>query len=140
MDQRHMQILCSGVPFEKGTRFVSMTGETDITLLLEAVRTSETSVNFYETTRRNIPENCHIQDVCHYLGHIWPYLLCQTATSLSAKCVKLILQKRVSITVCLHAPHFSLVSESINTFTDPHILYVYMKKLKLFQCLSSTHF
>jgi hypothetical protein len=30
-----------------------------IALMMEAVRTSETSVNFYETTRRNIPEGCH---------------------------------------------------------------------------------
>jgi hypothetical protein len=29
-------------------------------LMMEAVRTSETSVNFYETTRRNIPEGCHL--------------------------------------------------------------------------------
>jgi hypothetical protein len=28
--------------------------------MMEAVSTSETSVNFYETTRRNIPENCHL--------------------------------------------------------------------------------
>jgi hypothetical protein len=27
---------------------------------MEAVRTSETSVNFYETTRRNIQEGCHL--------------------------------------------------------------------------------
>jgi hypothetical protein len=29
-----------------------------IALMMEAVRTSETSVNFYETTRRGIPEGC----------------------------------------------------------------------------------
>jgi hypothetical protein len=27
---------------------------------MEAVSTSETSVNFYETTRRNIPEDSHL--------------------------------------------------------------------------------
>jgi hypothetical protein len=27
---------------------------------MEAVRTSETSVDFYETTRRNIPEACNL--------------------------------------------------------------------------------
>jgi hypothetical protein len=27
---------------------------------IEAVRTSETSVNFYETTRRHSPENSHL--------------------------------------------------------------------------------
>jgi hypothetical protein len=31
-----------------------------IVLMLEAVRTSETSVNFYETTRRNILEDVFI--------------------------------------------------------------------------------
>jgi hypothetical protein len=29
-------------------------------LMMEAVSTSETSVNFYETTRRSIPEGCYI--------------------------------------------------------------------------------
>jgi hypothetical protein len=29
-------------------------------LMMEAVRPSETSVNFYETTRRNISEGCHL--------------------------------------------------------------------------------
>jgi hypothetical protein len=28
--------------------------------MMEAIRTSETSVKFYETTRRNIPEGCHL--------------------------------------------------------------------------------
>jgi hypothetical protein len=31
-----------------------------IALMMEAVRTSETSVNFYETTRSNIPGDCHL--------------------------------------------------------------------------------
>jgi hypothetical protein len=30
-------------------------------LMIKAVRTSETSVYFNGTTRRNIPEGCHIQ-------------------------------------------------------------------------------
>jgi hypothetical protein len=31
-------------------------------LMMEATRTSETTVNFYQTTRRrNIPEHCHLQ-------------------------------------------------------------------------------
>jgi hypothetical protein len=34
-----------------------------ITMMMEAVNTSETSVNFYQTTRRNIPEDGHL--------HIW---------------------------------------------------------------------
>jgi hypothetical protein len=33
-----------------------------IALMMEAVSTSETSVNFYETTQRNIPEGCHLYD------------------------------------------------------------------------------
>jgi hypothetical protein len=31
-----------------------------IDLMMEAVSTSETSVNFYETTRHNIPEDSHL--------------------------------------------------------------------------------
>jgi hypothetical protein len=34
-----------------------------IALLMETVCTSKTSVNFYETTRCNIPDGCHLQ--CH---------------------------------------------------------------------------
>jgi hypothetical protein len=30
--------------------------------MMEAVSTSETSVNFYQTTRRNIPEDSYLQD------------------------------------------------------------------------------
>jgi hypothetical protein len=29
--------------------------------MMEAVRTSETSANFYQTTRRNIPEDRHLR-------------------------------------------------------------------------------
>jgi hypothetical protein len=32
-----------------------------ITLMMEAASTSETSVNFYQITRRNIPEDSHLQ-------------------------------------------------------------------------------
>jgi hypothetical protein len=31
-----------------------------IALMMEAESTSETSVNFYQTTRRNMPENDHL--------------------------------------------------------------------------------
>jgi hypothetical protein len=31
-----------------------------IALMMEVVHTSETPVNFYNTTRRNIPEGCHL--------------------------------------------------------------------------------
>jgi hypothetical protein len=34
---------------------------TIIALMMEALSTSETSVNFYEATRRNIPEDSHLQ-------------------------------------------------------------------------------
>jgi hypothetical protein len=42
-------------------RFVDheQAGAGRITSLMEAVSTSETSVKFYETTRRNIPEDVH---------------------------------------------------------------------------------
>jgi hypothetical protein len=33
-----------------------------IALMMEAVITSETSVNFYQTTWRNIPEDSHFQE------------------------------------------------------------------------------
>jgi hypothetical protein len=33
-----------------------------IALMIEAAGTSEMSVNFYQTTRRNIPEDCHIRN------------------------------------------------------------------------------
>jgi hypothetical protein len=32
-----------------------------ITLMMEAASTYETSINFYQTTRRNNPEDSHIQ-------------------------------------------------------------------------------
>jgi hypothetical protein len=36
-----------------------------IALLMEAARTSETLVNFYQTTRRNNPEDSHFHTCCH---------------------------------------------------------------------------
>jgi hypothetical protein len=38
----------------------SLVGTLRRTLMMEAVNTSETSVNFYETIRRNIPQDCHL--------------------------------------------------------------------------------
>jgi hypothetical protein len=35
------------------------------TVMIEAVSTSETSVNFYQTTRRNIPEDSHLHTRMH---------------------------------------------------------------------------
>jgi hypothetical protein len=32
-----------------------------VDLMMETVRTSVSSVNFYQTTWRNIPEGCHLQ-------------------------------------------------------------------------------
>jgi hypothetical protein len=34
-------------------------------LMMETVCTSETSVYFYETTRLNIPESCHLQELSY---------------------------------------------------------------------------
>jgi hypothetical protein len=34
-----------------------------IALTIEAESTSETSVNFYQTTRRNIPKDSHLQEL-----------------------------------------------------------------------------
>jgi hypothetical protein len=39
-----------------------------IVLMMEAVSTSETSVNFYQTTRLNITEDCHLQEVFSFYG------------------------------------------------------------------------
>jgi hypothetical protein len=36
-----------------------------ITLMMEAASTSETSVNFYQTTRHNNPEDSHLQALYH---------------------------------------------------------------------------
>jgi hypothetical protein len=36
-----------------------------VALMMVAVSTSETSVNFYEIARRNVPENEHLQDKPH---------------------------------------------------------------------------
>jgi hypothetical protein len=38
-----------------------MEGLVFIALMMEAANTSETSVNFYETTRRNITEDSHLR-------------------------------------------------------------------------------
>jgi hypothetical protein len=38
-------------------------------LMKEAVSTSEMSINFYETTRRNIPEDSHLHDKLRYELH-----------------------------------------------------------------------
>jgi len=31
--------------------------------MMEVIRTSETTIYFYETTRRNIPEECHFYNL-----------------------------------------------------------------------------
>jgi uncharacterized paraquat-inducible protein A len=36
-----------------------------VTLMMEAVNTSEISANFYETSQRNIPEDCHLHTHHH---------------------------------------------------------------------------
>jgi hypothetical protein len=41
-----------------------------IALMMEAVRTSETSVNFYETTWCNILEGCHLHSLLRSLNFI----------------------------------------------------------------------
>jgi hypothetical protein len=37
-----------------------------IVLMMEAARSSETSVNFYQTTRSNFPDDNHLQRVKHF--------------------------------------------------------------------------
>jgi hypothetical protein len=41
-----------------------LTATITITLMMEAVSTSETLVNFYETTQHNIPEDSHLHNRC----------------------------------------------------------------------------
>jgi hypothetical protein len=38
-----------------------------IALMMEAASTSETSVNFYETSRRNFPQDSHLQMTDHLI-------------------------------------------------------------------------
>jgi hypothetical protein len=38
--------------------------QTFIALMMEAASTSETSVNFYQTTRHNNPEDSHFYKIC----------------------------------------------------------------------------
>jgi hypothetical protein len=40
---------------------VALSGLVEIALMLAAVSTSKTSVNFYETTRRKTPDDSHLQ-------------------------------------------------------------------------------
>jgi hypothetical protein len=51
-----------------GTYYLHHQGDesSPIVLMMEAISTSETTVNFYETTRRNIPKDCTL----HHLGVI----------------------------------------------------------------------
>jgi hypothetical protein len=47
-----------------------------IALMLIAVRTSETSAYFYETTRRNIPEGCHQENVSEIKNEYSKFVSC----------------------------------------------------------------
>jgi hypothetical protein len=48
------------VVWQKFTNVSEVLAASIIALMMEAARTSETSVNFYHTTRRNIPEDSHL--------------------------------------------------------------------------------
>jgi hypothetical protein len=41
-----------------------------IALMMEAARTPETLVNFYQTTRRYNPEDSHHRNVCNLLKYV----------------------------------------------------------------------
>jgi hypothetical protein len=43
---------------------------TAIALMMEAISTSETSVNFYDTTQRNSPDGCHLHTLTYDLNCI----------------------------------------------------------------------
>jgi hypothetical protein len=61
----------AAVRFPKGARFLSLASRPDLTPYKlgrspwwRAASTSETSVNFYQTTRRNNPEDSHLHTRC----------------------------------------------------------------------------
>jgi hypothetical protein len=45
---------------ERSCEMRAKNGASIISLMMEAISTSETSVNFYETKRRSIPEGCQL--------------------------------------------------------------------------------
>jgi hypothetical protein len=51
-----------------------------IALMTEAESTSETSVNFYQTTQHNNPEDSHLHTRCH--ENLKPHILCYAATEI----------------------------------------------------------
>jgi hypothetical protein len=55
-----------------------------IALMVEAARTSKTSVNFYEITRRNNPEDNHLHPHCHEK----PQILLKNEFVFSVFCIK----------------------------------------------------
>jgi hypothetical protein len=62
-------------------------------LMMEEVRISETSVNFYETTQRNILEGCHLRKSSPLRGQkgewkqeVWPF--CPIRAEFKQGCLK----------------------------------------------------
>jgi hypothetical protein len=53
-------IRCSSPTLERGKDLKTMKMAIIIALMMEAARTSETSVNFYQTTRRYNPQYSHV--------------------------------------------------------------------------------
>jgi UDP-N-acetylmuramyl pentapeptide phosphotransferase/UDP-N-acetylglucosamine-1-phosphate transferase len=88
-------VFCDVAPCSLGQTHRRFRDAYFIALILKSVSTSETSVNFYETTRRNIPEDTHL----YILGH----------ESLKAHPVVLLF---VIITAILHT---HLLSTSVST-------------------------
>jgi hypothetical protein len=62
----------------------------DAMALLKAVSASETSVSFYQTTRRNIPADTSFQDKTHSYncGYEIKYTLREMCRVISCRCVK----------------------------------------------------
>jgi hypothetical protein len=59
-----------------------------IALMMKGARTSETSANFYQTTRRNIPEDSHLltgksSRNASPVSHVWVAVLHEIHTSLN---------------------------------------------------------
>jgi hypothetical protein len=53
---------------EVDRRFIGSCIIRAIAIMMEAVRTYETSGYMYETTRRHIPEGCHLHSTSHHLN------------------------------------------------------------------------
>jgi hypothetical protein len=72
---------CSLVEVNRCSEVILPPSSVLIFLMMEAVSTSETSVTFYQTTRRNIPQDSHL----HGSGWLEIYLLVTKTNAMPAR-------------------------------------------------------